>query len=93
MSVPYPWSAFVGPFVRLGDEFDEPVTIRVFEVEERAHRPVEDLGEIGHLGEQIIRRVGQDSPDEPLARSTVNSREHDGHVTSALVCRRVLILR
>lgn len=65
----------------------------VFEIEEGAQWPMQRLGEVRDLGEQVVGRVRQDSPGRPLAMSTVNSLAHEGQVTVALVWRETLILR
>jgi hypothetical protein len=75
------------------DQLDEPAAVVVFEIEESAERPVERLGQVRDLCEQVFGRVRQDSPGAPPAMSTVNSLSQDGHVTAAWVWRWVLTRR
>jgi hypothetical protein len=76
-----------------GHQLDEPVPVGVLQVEQRGEGPVQRQAQVRDLGQQVVGRVRQDSPDASLARSTVNSWVHDGQVTVAWVCRRVLMLR
>src|SRR4051794_34558022 len=68
------------------DLLDEPPANRMLEVEDLFERPVEVVGDVRDLLEELVGRVRHDSPGASPDRSTVNWCWQAGHETSACVC-------